>query len=113
MDNAHFASIVAKANGGEMLGDNEQLQVSALIGALFIALSISRATGTRTGALDDRADEQEYVSRTYTDNPDLAPYWNPTDDYIHIIRLDFAEQINVLRTESNFPLRSVSGAKST
>ena len=104
IENAQLAGIVARANRGEPLTDEEQIRVSDLMDDLFIALAVSQATGARTEALYDRSAEREYVRRTFSKNPGLAPFWEQTRDYIHIMGPDFAKQIDSLMAETSFPL---------
>jgi len=104
IENERLAGIVAKANRGEPLSPEEHIQVSELMDDLFIALSISQASGNKSKALYDRSAEVEYAKRTFRKNPGLAPYWEKTRDYIHIMGPEFAKEIDLAMSESTYPL---------
>ena len=103
IENERLAATVAKANRGESLTSEEDIQVATLMDDLFIALSISQASGAKSMALYDPSAEIEYVNRIFAQLPGLAPYWNRTRDFIMIIGPDFAKAVDVLMSETKYP----------
>jgi hypothetical protein len=71
-----LATIIAKANAGEKLEDDEQIKFSIFCDEIFFAVTVSYATSHQSGAVHDIDAEIDYVLSLFEIIPAGITQWN-------------------------------------
>ena len=74
LQNSELAETVTKANRGEPLTDQEQLQFRTLADDLFVVVVVG-GTEIEQWGLDRRPPDIEYLKMIFEENPGLVPLW--------------------------------------
>jgi hypothetical protein len=80
IQNPELALIVAKANRGEQLQDEEHLQLDAFVYDLCLTCMASHAASARGHALYDHSADVDYLVAMLKRNPGFHPYWRNSID---------------------------------
>jgi len=83
MQNPELPKVIAEANRGEALTDDEEIAISTLSQELFIGAAVSMATNKRSANFYDIPSEIEYLIRILKSNPGLVPFWHSHKDMIN------------------------------
>jgi hypothetical protein len=94
IQNPELALIVAKANRGEPLQDEEDIQLNALVYDLCITCIVSHAASTRANALYDHSADVDYLVATLRANPGFHPYWRNSTDLLNKVDSNIPIMVN-------------------
>ena len=76
MQSPDLAGIIAKANAGEKLEDDEQIKFSIFCDEMFFAVTVSYATSHQSGSVHDIDAEIDYVMSLFEIIPAGITQWN-------------------------------------
>ena len=76
MASPELPKIIAKANRGETLTDEEEVSMFTLTLDLFVGAVVSSATNERQEIFYDMTTEIDYVVRIVEVNPGFVSYWH-------------------------------------
>ncbi len=100
MDNSDLPRAIAKANRGDALCDDEEIQIRAMMDELFVTSAISHKSTVHSKSLHDRSLDVDYVVGILENNPGLIPHWERFRNFAELISPEYGQSVDRRLNES-------------